>query len=65
MDIELVGCYEACVITGISRQRFSLMNKNGRVPKPVAELKCGPIWLKSDIEEWAAFRNRKPGKPRP
>jgi hypothetical protein len=26
------------------------------LPEPISELKCGPIWLRVDIERWAARR---------
>ena len=62
MKNEIVGSYEAARIAGVSKSRFNYMINRAMVPVPFAKLRCGPIWLKSDIEEWAANRNRTPGR---
>lgn len=59
--MQLAGTHEAAAIAGISRQRFAILMQQGRVPAPIASLKCGTIWLAADIEAWAAARNRSPG----
>jgi predicted DNA-binding transcriptional regulator AlpA len=61
--VEPVGTHEAAAIAGISRQRFSLLAQQGRVPAPIAYLRCGTIWDKADIEAWVAARNANPGRP--
>ena len=63
---RLVGVSEAARILRVSRQRVWEIAQQGRLPKPLATLKAGPIWQKSAIlafaEEWA--RVRKNGRPR-
>jgi hypothetical protein len=53
---ELCGTAEAAEILGVSRNTISTLRKNPRsgapFPEPVAELQCGPIWLKEDIVKY-------------
>lgn len=52
-DVKLLGLSEAAEIFGVSRQVIS--NWRARYhdfPKPVAELKSGPVWHLEDIEKW-------------
>ncbi len=56
--LDLVGAYEAHLILGVERSRIArLLHDNARgkqkVAEPLAELQCGPIWLRSQIEETA------------
>ena len=56
---ELVGAQEAAKLAGLSRSGFSLAQREGRAPEPITVLACGPIWTRSQIEEWAAERAAK------
>lgn len=52
-DVRLLGLSEAAEIFGVSRQVIS----NWRLryhdfPKPVAELKSGPVWYLKDFKQW-------------
>lgn len=51
---ELIGSQEAVAITGMKRSAFSMARQRGLVPEPIVTLACGPIWTRSQIEEWAA-----------
>jgi len=56
---ELIGSQEAVEITGMKRTTFNMARVRGQAPEPIAELACGPIWTKTQIEEWAAARYAK------
>jgi hypothetical protein len=56
-DDSLVGLVEASELTGIGRQNLRQMRVRGKLPRPMAELAAGPVWLREDIEDWAAGRN--------
>lgn len=52
---RLVGIYEISKIAGMSKPTvISWRERYDDFPTSVAELKCGPIFLKSDIEVWLA-----------
>jgi hypothetical protein len=53
---DLVGTYEAHLILGVERSRLARWlseNEQGKakVPEPVARLKSGPVWKRSQIEQ--------------
>lgn len=50
--LELVGISEIAEMAGISRNTLAQRVKRGKLPEPVAVLKAGKIWLRSDIEAW-------------
>jgi len=56
IDIDLVGSQEAAALAGISRKAFTMTASRGKAPEPIATLSCGPIWTRSQIEQWAANR---------
>src|SRR4051812_37550668 len=58
--LALAGLAEAALLLGISKQALSERRRpsalaGGRVvfPEPVAELACGPIWLRAQLLEYA------------
>jgi len=54
--IELAGVQEAAAITGLSPNSIGTYRQRGLLPKPIAELGCGSIWRRLDLEQWAASR---------
>lgn len=61
---KLVGTTEAAATLGVVRQRVtSLYKRHPRFPEPVAELRCGPVWLEKHIREFADLP-RPQGRPR-
>jgi len=50
--IELVGLAEVAQLAGVTRGLIKTWKHRGKLPEPVAELACGTVWLKADIEEW-------------
>jgi hypothetical protein len=63
----LVGASEAADLMGVELSTFSHLRRregsveNSKFPKPVAVLRCGPIWKTSEIMRFA----KKYEKPRP
>lgn len=60
-NLELVGVHEAAELLGISKSALSERRRAGTFADPVAELACGPIWRRTDIEMHAAEYRRRPG----
>jgi prophage regulatory protein len=57
---DLVGAHEIAEILGVSRQRVQQLARTAGFPQPVAVLAMGKVWVRSDVEEWAARRGRRP-----
>jgi predicted DNA-binding transcriptional regulator AlpA len=57
--LDLVGLAEIARIVGSSRAAVKMMRVRGKLPPPITELACGPIWHRKTIEEWAANRAAK------
>lgn len=56
----LVGAHEiAELLGGISRQRVSVLTTRGDFPAPVASLRSGRIWARSDVLTWALSHGRR------
>lgn len=54
-QLDLVGTFEAHLILGVERSRLArwlTQNEQGlaKVPEPVARLRSGPVWFRSQIE---------------
>lgn len=47
--LELVGASEAADLLDVEVQRISRLQKQGRMPRPVAHLASTPVWAKEDI----------------
>ncbi|MGC4808283.1 helix-turn-helix transcriptional regulator [Micromonospora sp. DT233] len=54
MELELMGAAEIQERLGISRQRAYILVSRRDFPAPVATLKMGSVWLKSDVDAWIA-----------
>ncbi len=51
---KLVGTKEAADMLGVKKSNFVRDHaSNPKFPKPVADLACGRIWLRSDVEHYA------------
>jgi len=60
---EVVGVAEIQEILHINtRQQVSQLAEREDFPKPVAELRAGRIWLRSDIENFRKQWRRAPGR---
>lgn len=61
---ELVSSVEAGEILGVSRQRIAqLAGSHARFPKPLYELRTGPLWTRTAIDWFATNVERRPGRP--
>lgn len=60
MTLQLMGTHEIAQLLGVSRQRADQLGRQEGFPRPVAELKGGRIWKRTEIERWKA--NRTNGK---
>jgi prophage regulatory protein len=50
--LDLVGTAEIAEMLGVSRQHaYNISEKRG-FPWPVAELKAGRFWLRSEVQAW-------------
>lgn len=57
-DVELLGQSEVADVTGLPISTLRNLRSRGKMPKPIAELAAGPVWLKPDIVQWAKRRKR-------
>lgn len=57
--LDIVGMTEIAQMLGARRQTVGIWRLRGLLPAPATELAMGPVWFRSDIEEWAANRAAK------
>lgn len=58
--LELLGLAEACQLLGLSkaalgerrRRAFRRGNRLPAFPQPLAELACGPVWSRSQLDDY-------------
>src|SRR6266540_4629039 len=60
----LAGISEVAEILGVSRQRASELAGSGGLPRPVADLAAGPVWLRATVVGFNERWDRRPGRPR-
>jgi prophage regulatory protein len=60
-DLDLVGSAEIAEMLGVSKQRVNQMaaDPNYPFPRPVAQLRAGRVWRRSDIMDWARQHRRE------
>jgi hypothetical protein len=59
MVLDLVGVFEAAEVLGITRSAFAARRRSHRTfPPPLAELRCGPVWFRWQIQAYAAEEQR-------
>lgn len=59
----LVGYAEIAEIAGVSRQRARQLAEQPGFPVPVTKTAAGPLRVRAAVEDWAATRRTKPGRP--
>lgn len=59
----LVGISEAAEILGVSKQRVSQLADLPSFPRPLARLRCGPVWGDAAVRSFAAI-HRPNGAPK-
>lgn len=60
---RLAGVAEIAELTGLTRQRVSVITRTRSFPAPAARLACGPIWLYSDVTRFFS-QPRSVGRPK-
>lgn len=55
-DLRLLGLDELTVFLGLTKKTVSSWRARGRLPAPIAELRCGPVWDAATVELWQAQR---------
>lgn len=55
-NLQLLGQAEVATLAGVQSSTVGVWVTRGKLPPPIAELACGRIWLKSDIDDWLARR---------
>lgn len=55
---QLMGTAEVAAYVGRAPRNIAsyLSARKAGIPEPIARLKCGPIWLRADVEAWAKAR---------
>ena len=62
-DMKVVGLSEVAELFGVTKQvAANWKNRRDDFPKPIAELKSGPVWSHDDIAAWAAENDIKIGE---
>ena len=55
---KIVGVYEIADLLGVTRQRVQQLIKHADFPAPAVTLRSGPIWLLTDVQDWAKRTGR-------
>jgi hypothetical protein len=59
LELDLVGLAEAAENLGIGRAALAERRRRHKsFPLPVAELRCGPIWLRAQIKHYQMVEAR-------
>ena len=59
IHLDLVGAAEAAALLGIGRAALWERRKShDNFPRPIAELRCGPIWFRWQIQDYQAEEER-------
>jgi hypothetical protein len=59
----LVGLAEVAEVLGVSKQRVSELRDREDFPRPVAELRSGPVWRLVNLQTFIGAWDRRPGRP--
>jgi hypothetical protein len=57
--VRLASTAEVAAIAGVAKQSVSRLKREGRLPAPIATLRCGPIWDRNQVEAWARERRER------
>lgn len=64
MKLDLVGWAEVAEILGVSKGRARrIRSEHPWFPATVCELRCGPVWWREEIEEFALVRRVRKDRP--
>ena len=58
--LDLVGIAEIAEIVGVTRQRVDQLSRTDQdFPQPVAEIRAGRIWARTDVLAWMEASGRR------
>jgi chromosome partitioning protein len=57
VSLQLVGVHEVAEMLGITKGAVGARRRRRSFPPPLAELRCGPIWGRWQIEEYLVKRD--------
>jgi hypothetical protein len=60
---DLLGIAELAMMLDVTKQRASDLARNPDFPRPLQELKAGPVWARSSIARYLKTWDRRPGRP--
>jgi hypothetical protein len=55
----LLGAHEVAELLGLSRVGLLDRRRQPDFPAPAAELRCGPVWTRDDLIEYACSRSAR------
>jgi hypothetical protein len=61
---DLLGVAEVAELLGVTKQRASDLARSDDFPSPIATLRAGPIWRRSQLARFVGGWSRQPGRPR-
>jgi hypothetical protein len=61
---NLIGIAEVAELLDVSRQRASELARQPSFPRPIAQLRSGPVWIEPAIQLFSEQWNRQPGRPK-
>jgi hypothetical protein len=65
MSPELAGLAEIAAMLEVTKRTASNYTQRDDFPEPIDRLAAGPVWRRSDIEEWAGRTlPLPPGRPK-
>lgn len=60
---DLCGAKEAATILQVERTRIARYQREDKMPRKVAHLSAGPVYLRKDVEKMAEGRLKNGAKP--
>jgi len=61
---QMMGVAEVAEHLHVSKQRVTELRDLGKLPRPLTELRSGPVWPRPAIDRFLESWIRKPGRPR-
>jgi hypothetical protein len=58
LTLDLVGLTEAVELAGIGRALSLRRQQHSNFPEPVADLRSGPVWFRSQIKSYLAHKRK-------
>ncbi len=62
-QLDVLGLAEIADLLGVSKRTASRYTLRDDFPRPAAELAMGPIWHRTDVDEWMQSAPIRRGRP--